>query len=103
MQARMERSARAWWLPESRRAPRRVPGSPPQNAAVADAARETVRVEPLEQELGVTSAGAREIAKASERDLARAPAPRATPARTPTSPRAEDPRARRRADAEASP
>src|SRR5205823_8941338 len=70
----MERSARAWWLSESRRAPRRVSGSPPQNAVVADAARETVRVEPLEQELGVTSAGAREIAKASERDLARAPA-----------------------------
>src|SRR5436190_514705 len=70
----MERSARAWWLSESRRAPRRVSGGPPQNAAVADAARETVCVEPLEQELGVTSAGAREIAKASERDLARAPA-----------------------------
>ena len=44
---------------------------PSQHAAVAEAACDPVLVEPLEQQLGVATTHAREIAEAGERDLTR--------------------------------
>ena len=47
---------------------------PPQHAAVAEATRDPVLVEPLEQELSIAATDAREVAEAGEGDLTRRPA-----------------------------
>jgi hypothetical protein len=50
--------------------PLRLEPCPAQHAAVADTTGQAVLVEPLEQELRVPAADAREVAEARERDLA---------------------------------
>jgi hypothetical protein len=45
-------------------------GSPPQHALVADAARDPIRVEALEQELSGAARDPEQVAKASQRDRA---------------------------------